>query len=343
MATLKDIANLAGVSQGTVSRILNKDITLNVSDKTRENVVKIANELGYRSVAQRYKKTEENKGITLGEDVCIGIVIMYEMKELQEDIYYLVMLNLLEKECFLKGWTPVRMYRDDNGSFSKSDDRKLEGIIAIGRFSREEISDIRKFSKNIIFLDSSPDEMHYFSIVPNYHLAVRQVLSCFFKNGFEEIAYAGAVSTPNSLKEIKMDPRYYYYRNSLDIRGSFDNKLVIDCENNSKSSYAAMNNYLDKYTKPPRAIFISSDAAASGIVKAIQERGFSIPGDVSVITYNNTAFSYGSNPPLDSIEVYIKEIVESSIWCMQRLFEGVKPKKIVVPCELISRGSVKTK
>ena len=45
MATLKDIANLAGVSQGTVSRILNKDITLNVSDKTRENVVKIANEL----------------------------------------------------------------------------------------------------------------------------------------------------------------------------------------------------------------------------------------------------------------------------------------------------------
>ena len=57
MATLKDIALKAGVSQGTVSRILNGDSTLNVAAETREKVTKIAVELGYRSVSQRHKDT----------------------------------------------------------------------------------------------------------------------------------------------------------------------------------------------------------------------------------------------------------------------------------------------
>ena len=52
MATLKDIALKAGVSQGTVSRILNGDSTLNVAAETREKVTKIAVELGYRPVSQ---------------------------------------------------------------------------------------------------------------------------------------------------------------------------------------------------------------------------------------------------------------------------------------------------
>lgn len=341
MATLKDIATLAGVSQGTVSRILNKDATLNVADKTRENVIRIASELGYRSVAQRYKKSDVAKGDGSEGEIRIGVAQMYEMEELQEDIYYLVMHNLLEKECFAKGWTTVPLLRDKDKRFVKIDDKKLDGIIAIGRFTKEEISDFRKYSKNIVFLDSAPDEMHYFSIVPNYHMAVRHALSYFFKNGYEEIAYVGGVSTPNSLKEMKMDPRYYYYRNTLDIRGTFDENLVIDSEMNSNSSYEAMKQYLDKNGRPPKAMFIASDAAASGVLKAVQERGYTIPGDTNIITYNNTAFSYGCNPPLDSIEVYIKEIVISSIWCMQQLHEGAHPKKIVVPCELITRGSVK--
>ena len=54
MATLKDIAAKAGVSQGTVSRILNGDATLNVAAETREKAYRIAKKLGYKSVVQRY-------------------------------------------------------------------------------------------------------------------------------------------------------------------------------------------------------------------------------------------------------------------------------------------------
>ena len=48
MATLKDIAQIAGVAQGTVSRILNQDPTLCVTGETRERVMRITESLGYK-------------------------------------------------------------------------------------------------------------------------------------------------------------------------------------------------------------------------------------------------------------------------------------------------------
>lgn len=55
MATLKDIAKLTNVSLTTISRILNNDTTLNVSNKTKEKVIETANKLNYKTIGQRYK------------------------------------------------------------------------------------------------------------------------------------------------------------------------------------------------------------------------------------------------------------------------------------------------
>ena len=115
MATLKDIASKAGVSQSTVSRILNNDQTLNVTDQTRQKVLEVAQELNYRSLSQRYNRgnsqSEEEKNI------CIGVAQMLQMEELQDDIYYLLMKNMLDSECFEKGWTTIPLYRDETGRF----------------------------------------------------------------------------------------------------------------------------------------------------------------------------------------------------------------------------------
>lgn len=78
MTTIKDIAFKANVSIGTVSRVLNFDDTLSVSDSTREKILKIADELQYKSLKKRKIKSKNiNK---------IGILIM---KSLQIRIFYL--------------------------------------------------------------------------------------------------------------------------------------------------------------------------------------------------------------------------------------------------------------
>lgn len=345
MATLKDIAMKINVSQTTVSRVLNGDATLNVSDETRQKVLRAAQELEYKTVSQRYqientqpiKETEKKENCPL-----IGVAQMFEMQQQMEDIYYLMMKNILEEECFSRNWNTVQLFRDSNGCFVKNDERQLDGIIAIGRFDKKEIESFNALTEHVVFLDSSPDEQCYYSIVPNYHLAVRLVLNKFWEFGHDQIAYVGSTHTFGNTKELKMDARYYYYRSTLVNKGMFDENIVVDCEMNARSGYEKMVHFLNETEKVPSAMFVASDAVAPGVVKAIQEAGLEIPEDVSIITFNNTSFSEMSNPPLSSVEVYIRENVSSALLGMTISWDKSHcPKKIVVPCELIMRNSIK--
>lgn len=349
MATLKDIAGRAGVSQGTVSRILSEDSTLNVAPETRENVKKIAAELGYQSASQRShrhkaSRTSEAEPTMSTQNITIGIAQMFDNQQLQDDIYYMVLKNLVESQCFSNGWNTVALYRNAEGSFVKVSPGNLDGIIALGRFTKEEIQSFESYTPNVVFIDSAPNEMKYYSIIPNYQMALRLVLDHFQTMGYEKVAYVGAVSTYNRIKKLSMDPRFYYYKNSMLEKNLFEEDLVLDCEMNSRSSYEVMEQYLGSHPIPPQAMFISSDAAAAGVLKSLREHGFSVPEDCSIVTYNNTAFSESSIPPLDSVDVYLQESACEAAFALSRLWNGNKlPKTIVVPCSLVVRGSVKNR
>ncbi|OUQ56968.1 hypothetical protein B5E58_09955 [Tyzzerella sp. An114] len=335
MATLKDIAKKTKVSQSTVSRVLNRDSSLSVSDETRERIFKAASELGYKTVGQRY-------GDDAFSNKRIGIAQMFELKELLEDIYYLIMKNILEEECFSKQINTVTLFRNGDRKFIKNDDEKLDGIIAIGRFTPEEIEGFKEYTNNIVFIDSSPDEQKYYSIVPNYHLAVRLAINEFIEKGHKDIAFMGSCYTFGDTKAITLDPRFYYYRNSMSDKKLFNKNFVIDCEMNSKSGYDKMKEFIKNSENMPSAIFIASDSIAPGALKALQEENISVPDDISIITFNNTSLSEFANPPLTSIEVYMRENAKAGLLSLDQIWNGENHcKKIVISCELIDRHSVK--
>jgi LacI family transcriptional regulator len=368
MATVRDIAEKTGVSQSTVSRVLNRDVTISVAEETREKIFRVASQLGYKTISERHGAAymEENgdsvtgmsgfgpAGYTITEETCkaiaekmelrIGIAQMFDAEELKADIYYMILKNILEEICFERKWNTVTLFRNEEKRFVKNDDGRIDGIIAIGRFSLQEIENFHEYTDNIVFLDSSPDELKYYSVVPSYHVAVRKVMEHFNEKGYERIAYAGSTRTFGDTKELKEDSRYYYYKTTMVNRGLFDEDLVIDCAMNATSGYKVMTEYIKKHGKAPEAIFVSSDAVSPGIVKAIHEAGLSIPGDVNIVTFNNTGFSEFSNPPLSSIEVFMRESAGAAVMCMYLLKrEYNHPKKIVVPCDLVDRNSVDMK
>ncbi|MDO5785120.1 MAG: LacI family DNA-binding transcriptional regulator [Eubacteriales bacterium] len=337
MATLKDIAQLASVSQATVSRVLNCDPTLSVTNETKERVFRIANELGYRTTGRR----------TLRESVPekkrrIGIALMLEFNEDKEDIYYLMMKSMMEEVCFAHRYTTINLFRNQNREFIVNDDVPIDAIIAIGHFTTEEIQSFHRYTDTIIFLDSSPDEQRYFSIVPNYHLAVRLAMDHFFERGHTRIAYVGSVRTYGDTKALVTDPRYYHYQTTMMNRNLFLDDLIISCKTTAQSGYEAMLRYLKAHQEPPTALFISSDTVAPGILRAVKEAGLSIPEDISIVSFNNTSLSEFADPPLSSIEVYMQENANAAIMCLELIWNGKgRPKKIVVPCELVDRGSTK--
>ena len=90
VATIKDIANAAGVSISTVSRILNFDKTLNVTEETQKKVLSIAEEMNYVTMKERKNKLKNYN---------IGIICSFtEMKELN-DPYFLSIRMAIEKKC----------------------------------------------------------------------------------------------------------------------------------------------------------------------------------------------------------------------------------------------------
>lgn len=349
MATLKDIANIVQVSQATVSRVLNQDPTLSVGEDTRKRILQTAEELGYRTVQQRYLTAQDTETTGYREadgstERRIGIAQMFENQQLLEDIYYMSMKSVLDESCFEKKWSTVMLYRNEQGHFIKHDDQPIDGIVAIGRFTQEEIADFHEYTENIVFLDSSPDEEKYCSIVPNYHLAIREVLKCFQEQGYQHVAYMGSVYTYGDSKQLSVDPRFYYYKNSLLERGVFEDEFVIDCEMNATSSYEVMKAYMESGKKLPDAIFVSSDAVVPGLLKVLREYEIKIPEQLGIITFNNTNFSEFAEPPLSSIEVYMRESADAAVLCMELLWKKKSiPKKIIISCSLKERGSAKRK
>ncbi len=346
MATLKEIATRTGVSQATVSRVLNGDPALSVTQETRERVLKAAKELNYKTVSQRVQaqRQQSANALTYGDGVRrrIGVAQMFEMQEQLEDVYYFQMKQMVDEVCFSYGWSTVLLSRNEGKHFVKQDERNVDGIIAIRRFTKEEVKDFEQYTDNIVFIDSNPDAMKYYSIVPNYHMAVRQVLNYCWELGMKRIAYAGSIYTFDDRKELSIDARYYYYKNSMINKGLFDESLVLDCEMNARGGYESVCRYLDAGNSMPEVIFASSDAVAPGILKALHECGKKIPEEVGLLTFNNTSFSEFTTPPLTSIEVFLAEQARMAAQCL--LFGWSKldhiAKKIVVPCKFIDRGSV---
>ena len=134
MATLKEIANIVGVSVGTVSRVLNNDSTISVGDETKIKIFNVAEEMQYKTLKQR-KSNDQIKS----NKFRVGIVEMYNPKEQLEDPYYLLLRSVVDKECFENEIEVVNLYKDQ-GEYRFIGEEDISGIIAIGKFDEKEIN-----------------------------------------------------------------------------------------------------------------------------------------------------------------------------------------------------------
>ncbi len=334
MATLKDIAQKVNLSISTISRVLSQDETIIVSDDTRQAIIEAAQSLNYIPLC---KKTRKKEAVTTK----IGIALMFETDMLTEDIYYLVMKNAVEELNFAADNEIVLLFRNEQGDFTPSHEVKLNGIFAIGRFSVSEIKSMERLTKNIVFMDSAPDEGKYCSVVPNYALGVKKALDYFIEKGHKEIGFLGSKKTMSSLKIFEPDPRFLFFQQYLTQKEfSLNPNYLLDCEMNSLSSYQVMKESL-KTKKYPTALFVSSDVTANGLIRALLETGLKVPKDISIITFNNTSIS--ENLELDSIGVNIKANAKAALNLINHMLSDdvFVPQKITVSCYLTNRKSVK--
>lgn len=336
MATIKDIASAAGVSISTVSRILNLDKTLNVSEDTRKKVLSIAEEMNYVTIKERKSKLKNHT---------IGIICSFtEVKELN-DPYFLSIRMTIEKKCIeenidFKSLYYTKILNDDTSNY-----KGLDGIIAIGIFQDDEIKKLRELSQNIVFIDSSPDEWEFDSIVVDLKYGVRKALEYLYSLGHKDIGYIGAKVIPHNNNNNGVELVNYREATYKDFMNEIDNlnyNWIFKGDFTPEDGYNLMSKAL-KLNNIPSAFFIASDPMAIGAYKAIQENGYKIPEDISIVGFDDIATAQYLSPSLTTVKVFTDFMGETAL---NTLIERIKDerslsKKIVLPVKLIIRDSCK--
>ena len=318
MATIKDIAQTAGVSPATVSRVLNYDKSMSVSDETRKKIFDIAEQLNYKK-SNRQKKTAS-------QTHRIAIVEWYTELEELDDLYYYYSIRLgIEKKAQELGYDIVRIFNND----SLSQLEQIDGVIAIGKFSSKQVKELEQYSPALVFVDSDTLDQGHSCVTTDFEHAVTHVLDHFLQQDIQEIGMiAGREETADGTTSLD-DPRLAcFYRYLSDI-GLYQPAYVKVGKFSSESGYQLMKDMIDQQKEQmPKAFFIASDALAVGALRALQEAGIAVPQDVQIISFNDTSIAKYVYPPLSTVTVFTEEMGKQSL---QMLDQMIKTDESPIP------------
>ncbi|ASW42752.1 LacI family DNA-binding transcriptional regulator [Clostridium isatidis] len=335
MATIKDIAAKAKVSISTVSRILNFDSTLNVSEDTRIRVLKIAEEMNYVTLKERKNKSQ---------NYTIGIITSYTERKELSDPYFLSIRMAIEKHCLKNNVEFKTLFLNKVITNNVKEYKDIDGIMAIGIFQEEEINVLKKISQNIIFIDSSPEEWEFDSIVVDLKYGSIKALEYLYGLGHRKIGYIGAKVVPHSNEngEELINYRELAYRNFMFKINNLKEEWIFKGYFNPEDGYKLMKKAL-KLKNRPTAFFIASDPMAIGAYKAIYEEGFKIPEDISIVGFDDIATTQYLTPALTTVKVYTEFMGETALNTIMERIKGERTlsKKIVLPVKLVERDSCK--
>jgi LacI family transcriptional regulator len=328
MATIKDIAEKAGYSISTVSRVLNNDQSLSVSDETRDKIYEIAEQLNYKKKTVRLQVKN------------IAFLYWLTDKEELEDVYFKSMRVEIEKLA--------RLYNIDLITYKISEGIKqipdsIEGFIAVGSFSNKELAYLRGITSNGVFIDTTPDPKHYDSVRPDLMEITRSTIDFLTEKGHSEIGLIGGTYHNPNTNLDEMDIREKAFRSYMEEKGILKDQYIFSQRGFSvENGYKLMSNAIQKLGENlPTAFFVAADPIAVGCLQALNEFGIAIPSRVSIVSINNISVTKYVSPPLTTFHIETRELCKNAIeLLLERVIEKRKTvKTLYLGSELIVRKS----
>lgn len=294
MATIRDIAMKAGVSVTTVSRVLNMDPMLTVSDETRVNIFKIADELDYVT-----RKNKKERGKSIQSSKMLAVLYWYDYERELEDPYYLSIRLAINEKADEYGYSVITV----NAAGSLEDLAGVNGVLVLGRLDDVILSEVREMNENVVIIDNTFDNPLFDYVGVDITKATMQLLEYLYDLGHRKIGHLGGVHYINTLKRSFIDNRDLAYAIFLKDRDIYSEDYIYDVEKFSyKSAYNKMKEILDS-DDIPTAIFVSNDSMAVGVYRAIAEKGLSIPDDISVVGFNDQPNAKYMVPSLSTVRI----------------------------------------
>lgn len=313
MVTLKNLSEITGYSIATISRVLNSDKTLRASEETKKIIKTVAKTSGYKTLQS--KKNKQKIKSSLYNRCCLGIVEPSNIQEHIQDPYYLYLKGFVEQECFNKKIETVKIqYNTKSKKYNFFPNKKVDGIITIGHFSVKEIDDMKKITKNIVFLDCAPHDGNYSSVIVDLKLGLKRGVDYLISCGHKNICFAGPKTAPNIFKELELEIKRVAFLEYIKEKNISKNCSLLECERSTESAYENTKLFIEKNIKNLPTVFLAvNESVALGILNALKEKNIKVPEEISVLSYNNTIFSAFITPPLSSISIDSEYMAQTAV------------------------------
>jgi len=324
--TIQDIAERANVSISTVSRVLNK--TAPVAEKTRERILSIIAELGY-------KPNLFAQGLAGGQSRTVGV-----LTQLIGSPFYDVILRGILKGIDGSGYSPLFA---DGGWDAQKDQmalnmfmqRQVDGLIILNGHSPEEfLVEIASEIPMIIVGRDIPDLKGLCLPFDDFD-AAQKAAQYLVEAGHRRIAHITGLQ--NHQDAIERREGYLQALKEAGIEP--DPNLIIEGDFTEPSGVMAVEMLLMR-GHIFSAIFAANDQMAYGARLALYRRGLRVPDDVSLVGFDDQAPSAYTIPPLTSIRRPPLEIGEAVGQALVSLIQG---KSVTLPkfqSTLVIRESV---
>ncbi|KRK99133.1 LacI family DNA-binding transcriptional regulator [Companilactobacillus futsaii] len=327
MATLRDIAKKAHVSAATVSRVLNNDLTLSVTDQTRANILKIATDLNYQKANHKNSRFQKH----------IALVQWYSESKEQDDLYYMMIREGIEQQAPKYSFEILRIFHNNLEQIPTD----IDGLIAIGKFSSDQVMTMKRISSNLVFIDDDQFAKGFDTVLPDFNYGIEQVIDYFVSQNISDIGLIYGEESSTDDKRIISDFRYDSFQQAMNKHSIFKTKLCFKGDFTKESGYQQMKQAIKTLPNLPKAFFISNDPMASGALKALQEEQISVPNQVQIFSFNDTSIASLVNPELSSVAVATVQMGETAVDAIQDVLTNPRhvAKKVILATKLVFRQS----
>ncbi len=333
-ATINDISRETSVSTTTVSRVLNGySRKYRISEETEQHVIEVARKFDYRpnhmAVSLR-KKTSNLIGLVVPDlsNSFFTNIASIVTNELKKNGYSVIITDCGDDEN-----TEVEVVQLLN-------DRRIDGLLVMpSGEQRNHLEDLFRQGIPVICID------RYFESSPLPYVATNN--------------YSGAYEITKYLLHCKhtkiacIQGLPHVMPNSQRVKGYVDAMKDAGLEPFSitGNDFSQENGYLEtklllQKEQRPTAIFGLSNTIILGALKAMQEENLTVPGDMSMVTFDNAEYLSFLNPPMTSIAQPNSEIAQMSIKMLMRMIHKndtlltEKPEQILLNPTIIHRSSV---
>ncbi len=325
MATIKQIAQMAGVSPATVSRLLSGDPNLSVSPQTRERVRCAADRLGYQP--RRPARTAR----TPAPARTIGVLKGFGTLSATDNAPHLALMRAVEGALQAAGMAKLTVTGDAPA-------QPVDALIAYGTFSPARMERLRRWTRNVLFLGENPDPLAFDAVLPGFDWLCGRLCGYLAGLGHRRVAY---VSASEELADCSLpDPMARPFAAWLQARDGLPAAYLRRAAFSPESAYAHTRALLE-LPQPPTAILYASDAMAVGGCRAIAERGLRVGLDVSVVGLGDMAAASFLSPALTTVCIPYALLAQIALGLLRsRLDEGRRePLTVCVPLSLVERDS----